>query len=192
MSFGFDDVVEDILKELDTATQHKIVLLAAASNYGGNKDESWPARSPKVICVYATDGHGNAYHRNPTPSEHGDAFSILGTEVYGHWLQDQTALKSGTSVATPVAAGVASLVIKFMRDVRNSYLCHRDSAMQVEQYDSRLGDLTTSSAMRRVFELMSQDRGGYRYVVPWKLFSVSKTSVHSIAHRIMGAIEKSL
>lgn len=194
MSFGFNEVVDEIEDAFKVVAQHKGIMLAAASNSGNNHDTAWPARNRDVVCIYAADGYGNAYPRNPTPLLHDHCFSFLGTEVSGHWCHERTAHRSGTSVATAVAAGIVCLVVRYMRDIRASYLEHPDCDKSAAQYDRLLKRLTAgSSAIIEIFYLMSDQelRGGYHAVKPWKLLdAAAKKSAFLTVTEILKAIDR--
>lgn len=194
MSFGFDEVVDEIEDAFKVVAQHKGIMLAAASNSGNNRDTAWPARNRDVVCIYAADGYGNKYPRNPNPLVHDHRFSVLGTEVSGHWCHERVAHRSGTSVATAVAAGIVCLVVRYMRDNRASYLNHPDCGISAAQYDRRLERLTAgSSAITEIFYLMSDRelREGYRAIKPWKLLdAAAKKSAFSTVKEILEAIDR--
>jgi len=195
MSFGFDEVVDEIEDAFKVVAQHKGVMLAAASNSGNNHGTAWPARNRGVVCIYAADGYGNPYPRNPTPLLNNPCFSVLGTEVSGHWCHERTAHRSGTSVATAVAAGIVCLVVRYMRDIRTIYLKHLDCVYKPAQYDRRLEQLTAGSgAIIEIFNLMSDRelRGGYHAIKPWKLLdaTAAKKSAFSTVTEILEAIDR--
>jgi hypothetical protein len=120
LSFGSDQAV-DIIENVINEHANKVLFFAAASNCGGNEPGiSWPARHGSVISIYASDGDGNSYKRNPNPMENHYNLSMLGTAVSGLWphhLQPsgRYKYKSGTSCSTPIAAGVAANILTLMR-----------------------------------------------------------------------------
>lgn len=134
---------------------------------------SFPARESTVFSIYATDGYGNSYDRNPTAQRDQDNFAVLGSCVEGSWLTGERVFRSGTSIATPVAAGIASLVIHFLRQHRQSSAVSRDEHSEdLEEVRQRI---STYGGMRRIFRKMvdrdSGNRDGYCYVQPWLLFN---------------------
>jgi len=184
MSFGYESSVPCIEKEIANAYSKRKLMFAAASNFGGNAETAWPARCNNVIPVYATDGLGNKYDRNPTPDDRGEHFAVVGTSLKGCWLPNdkgftQTKHRSGTSGATPIAAGIAGAVISLMRKEKDHYLSRRGrSSHEGERcsYNDCLDALKTPCGMRAVFRLMSKGkRDGYDYVAPCSLLDQKDT-----------------
>ncbi|KAE8155310.1 subtilisin-like protein [Aspergillus avenaceus] len=74
-----------------------------------------------VFCIHSTDGHGNPSLFNPTADDQDVNFSLLGENVASHWPAGKNGhnqrvnVMSGTSVATPIAAGLAASVLSFVR-----------------------------------------------------------------------------
>ncbi|PYH91049.1 subtilisin-like protein [Aspergillus ellipticus CBS 707.79] len=72
MSFGFTDeqpCVGEAIDEVLYQRKHSILLFAAASNYGGNGREMFPARHDSVILIRATNAYGDFEDSNPPKSE---------------------------------------------------------------------------------------------------------------------------
>ncbi|PVH96496.1 subtilisin-like protein, partial [Periconia macrospinosa] len=134
LSLGFPNEHESIKQELEDARRKKIIVFAATSNSGANQRISWPARDEAVFGVHASDHLGNTAVFGPSPTErlgNKSVFKTIGCNVLSAWprgisvengapgidtgdngLQRRS---SGTSTATPVAAGIAALVIEFAR-----------------------------------------------------------------------------
>lgn len=113
-------------KGLDIAMRHAYlhnkIVLAAAANNGTMDVMMFPANLPTVISIHSADGAGKPSDGNP-PTMPGKDLSILGEEVESAWccgprgaVTDEQAArtkrKSGTSVATPIAAGVVALILE--------------------------------------------------------------------------------
>jgi hypothetical protein len=79
---GFEQSISVIENAIRIAESKKIVMLAAASNSGGNSGIAWPARSDHFICVYATDSFGNRCEFTPTENPHSDNFAFLGKQNF--------------------------------------------------------------------------------------------------------------
>lgn len=144
------------------------LLFAAASNDGGNHGRAYPARDSKVFCVHSTDGNGNPSGFNPTASIEDSNFSLLGEHVTSHWPagvkghDQRVKVMSGTSVATPIAAGLAATILAFVRQ----------QDQHIASESERLGTwLKQYESMAAVFKSMINGRrGGYDYITPQVLF----------------------
>ena len=171
MSFGFpflDEYLDGIQTAINEAFVSKILMFAAAKNDGANSGIAYPANQDQVICVNSTDGQGNPSKYNPSPVI-GRNLSVLGEDVLSSWpLHFRIGMqrKSGTSYATPIAAGIAAVVL--------------DYARQKMQPNDRyaISKLRTPKGMQAVLSLMCKDRGGYRYLAPWEFFNEDKLNIY--------------
>ncbi|KAM0201902.1 hypothetical protein ACHAPA_005436 [Fusarium lateritium] len=162
MSFGWparDDEYDSLEKAIKNAQFNDVLLFAAASNDGANAKRAWPARHSGVICVHSTAADGNPSSFNPIAVP-GDNFAIIGEAVEGAWPRDlceeQNNIgflmhKSGTSFATPIAAGIAAFLLQYAR----SNLSKRDAA-RLKQFEGM------TAALRRI----SVVKHGYNYIAP--------------------------
>jgi subtilisin family serine protease len=167
LSFGFPYRkvnLEPIYDEILMACASKVTIFAAASNEGGNSGVAFPASLNEVICIGSTDGQGNKSKFTPGPYS-GKKFATLGEGVRSSWPKHLSGdglstqeRKSGTSYATPIAAGIAAMVLDYMRQHPNSdkYL--------VSKLRGKRG---TKTALREIVE----ERDGFQYLRPWKLFT---------------------
>jgi subtilisin family serine protease len=119
MSFGFEEQDDTIEAALVNAERKDVLLIAAASGVGRDMVNalSWPAaRQDNVMCIYATDGEGNPYPENPRWRKDNYHFATIWVMVPG-WSPPAAdgifhkTHRSGTSIATPVAAGIAACVL---------------------------------------------------------------------------------
>ena len=185
---------------IDRATMgsRPTLMLAAASNEGGNDDVTWPARHDRVICIHATDSAGNKYRQNPSPSDPRNVFATLGQDVETPVAPGWNKTQSGTSVATPVAAGIAGLTIGCVRMRREAYLApngrplqnERTRAAQTFAFDEKVRRLGTCDGMSAVFRLMAGNdttRDGYRYIRPWKVLNGEYMHDITLVDRILEA-----
>lgn len=122
MSFGYpEEILVDGKKVVSKAIlravlhrDHRVLFLAAGGNFGGNQKEMFPASHEFVIPIRSTDHEGAFQGFNPPPNYRGlDVFGTLGKGVSSAWLsrQDGERVQTGTSVATPIAAGIAAMVL---------------------------------------------------------------------------------
>lgn len=174
MSFGIREYNEPMSNAIANALNERTILFAAASNDGANLDRAFPAQYPGVFCIHSTDGNGNPSDFNPTASEKDVNYSLLGQQVSSHWPAGMNGHNqpvrslSGTSVATPIAAGLAASVLSFVR--------HQDRQVAVES--ERLGQwLKRDNSMDMVFNSMVRKRRGvgYDYITPEILFDNGST-----------------
>ena len=128
MSFGFDEevviqgkpVISNAISDALRMRNQRILFFAAAANEGGNQPEMFPARHPQVISIRGTDDKGWLQRFNPPPGYAGfDCFMTLGQDVPGAGLSSRDGgmevCKSGTSVSTPIAAGIAAMLLGYAR-----------------------------------------------------------------------------
>lgn len=158
--------LEPIRRAILDAHAADVLVFAAASNGGGNQSVTFPASMDEVICVGSTDGYGG--RSSFTPSlRHGKRLCTVGEGIESSWPQELcpngriSVRKSGTSYATPVASGVAAMVLDYMWAVKDQlkdrYLVQK---------------LRTKRGMLAVFEhMIDRDGRSYDYLVPWRLFS---------------------
>jgi len=106
---------------------------------------------------------GNPSETNPTPKR-GASFATLGLSIESSVKKKEgkgrkEVIISGTSYATPIAAGIAANILEFA----SHQLHNRLSAGERENLFAYWG-------MSRLFERMSERRSEYDYILPWKLF----------------------
>jgi hypothetical protein len=138
------------------------MIFAAASNDGGNDSLAFPAREDQVICIGSTDGEGNKSNFTPAPHVY-NKFSTIGEAVKSSWPGGENQRKSGTSYATPIAAGIAALVMDSMRRCSEADLKSVDLHLVMRLKEKR--------AMEAVLRLMCTERDGFDYIAPWNLFN---------------------
>jgi hypothetical protein len=175
MSFGFEDT-EEVIKDAINCVPASTIMFAAAANHGGNKvGIAFPASMASVISIKSAKGDGTDSGFNPSSdSGAGDDFSTLGEAVLSMWRvsDEENGLRifqkrqSGSSVATPIAAGIAALVLEFLwqpdePDWDRKYL---------SKSNERLKLLNRREGMQLLFKNgLSTRHGRCRYVYPWKI-----------------------
>lgn len=126
MSFGFPEepcvngrtLISNAIHHAIQNRDGQVLFFAAAANDGGNQREMFPARHDEVFSVRATDHQGTFQDFNPPPNFwEAPVFGTLGKEVPGAWLNTQNyeVCKTGTSIATPIAAGTAATILGYVQ-----------------------------------------------------------------------------
>lgn len=121
MSFGFpsdDQGIREAIETVQKKRKESIIFLASAGN-SSMDDESFPARHPSVISVYATNCHGAFLQSNSASTSNGAA--MLGT--YGDDIPDSIreefrttypmVCEPGSSVATAIMAGISATMLAY-------------------------------------------------------------------------------
>jgi hypothetical protein len=161
--WGIQDEVTSISVALAKASKAGIVLLAAGPSSGAWKLHPFPGRYVHGIC--SSDGYGqpsqaSLYFLQPWFSTLGEA--VLGASPYlpeggkekqpmRHFLR-----RSGTSVATCVAAGLAAMLIDYARRYLNDQEVTKIDGAKIDFFFTKMSDSTTERY--------------YRYVSPWRIF----------------------
>lgn len=118
MSFGYRKVKPEIKKAiLDgvLSRSEKILYFAAAANFGVRESEMFPARFESVISMRSCNVNGFFPDSNPPPREdEAIVYGTLGVDVPGASIPDgKQEPKSGSSIATAVAAGMAAVLLGY-------------------------------------------------------------------------------
>ncbi|KAI1826539.1 hypothetical protein F4861DRAFT_545583 [Xylaria intraflava] len=165
MSFGFPKDDRRIREAIETVRRNRedeIIFLASAGN-SSTDDESFPARHPGVISVYATDCHGVFLSSNSAATS--TAGDLLGT--YGDDLPDfiheefSTAYpgicQPGSSVATAIMAGISATMLAY-----GSVLPSLVRVGGVAASDDKfLKYLRTTNGMEKALRQLAQDRADH-------------------------------
>jgi subtilisin family serine protease len=164
------------------------IMFAAASNNGKNDKRTFPASyDRRVIGICASDGMGGDGGINP-PKEGNANFMTLGMGLElmeRQWVRGAKTLtptykkvyRSGTSFATPIAAGIAATVL---------HLAARVNAIN----DRTREKLTRPEEMEKMLELMSIPNvpGAYRYLAPWNHWRTNWQGDRMLAQMIWNEI----
>lgn len=165
MSFGFESSTEElhcIEDAIGHAHKEGTVLFAAARNNGGLEKIAYPASHDDVICINSTDGVGNPSLFNPSYRE-GKNFSTVGEAVLSSWLGKVQQRKTGTSYATPIAAGIAAVAMDYMEHKRRVW-SKADDLYLANKIKTRKGIVTVFN------KHLSYSRNDFRFLCPWRFF----------------------
>ena len=161
MSFGFEtkealrSFEKNVLPKARRPGKKDVLLFAAASNDGANAGRAYPANFSTIFSIHSSDALGNPSNFNP-PAQLGDSFCVQGQEIFG----GGPVRLSGTSFATPIAAGLAATLIEFLRQ---NWPYTGDETKK----KNALADLQTYAGMTKVFTLMAKERNQYQILLPW-------------------------
>ena len=176
MSFGFRSevlnnhapVVSNAIFEAVHKRDGCILFFAAAANHGGNDSEMFPARHQCVIPIRGTNSQGVFQDFNPPADPNGPVvYGTLGTEVPSYGLSAEGGLvyKSGTSVATPIAAGIAALFLSY---ANIEFAKHANSMLNpVKQLWTRTGMLSMFYESSRFMD------SRHLYLSAWKFLEMN-------------------
>jgi hypothetical protein len=200
MSFGYEAEVEVIEKALKKADDNNVLLIAAASNVGGNTAlaQRWPGTRDNVMSVYAAEGKGFQYADNPPSRANAYNFATLGVMVPVWSVPNDSGISqemycTGTSYATPIAAAIAASVLEFIRHTESDYVNqfpkNRRERLQ-DRVDIAKTAVSRASGMSKVFMLMAEKKGDYDYVQPANLLTTEFVSPVSVLGRFLEALWK--
>jgi subtilisin family serine protease len=177
MSFGWESEQEEVDKQIDLARSKGILLFAAASNDGDLGTGSYPASKHSVYCVYSCSGFGAKSTFNPRSSKPEKSFMFPGEDItiLGANHKPTKGVQSGegfierrtgTSYATPIAAGTAAMLLDLARQEVTKPQVLRDVERRLKKVEGMSDVLLAMSGEPR--------DGGYYHVRPWILLGKSK------------------
>ena len=149
--------------------QEKHVLVIAATSNDGIRDSSgmmYPARAHNVISVDSANGEGETSGFNPASNDNenskGDRFTAPGEDILSAYPPDlgESGIKrmTGTSFSTPIAAGVAALVLEFSRQ----------SPLGLDHnINFKLRDMGVMRSILHTFCSEKEGSRGFRFLCPW-------------------------
>ncbi|KAL6823378.1 hypothetical protein V8C40DRAFT_247943 [Trichoderma camerunense] len=121
MSFGFphdDPGIRGAIEQVQKDRQENIIFLASAGN-SSIEDESFPARHPAVISVFATNCNGVFLQSNARSSTNSAAvLGTFGDDIPSSIKEEFSSTypkvcEPGSSVATAIMAGISAMMLKY-------------------------------------------------------------------------------
>ncbi|EGX88836.1 subtilisin, putative [Cordyceps militaris CM01] len=166
MKLKLDDIDESLSYALIPGS--KIIFAAAHENVGRNERPSWPGSKTGVIAIHSTDGLGNPLPTNASVGKE-EYFATLGSgipvkEAFYKTKNHRDVYATGASYATPIAAGIAANVLEILR--------HEAS----ERFDDVRTYFYNGRYIKTLFEEMSQETNGCRFVQPWTFWEAMSDS----------------
>jgi subtilisin family serine protease len=187
MSFGFPRDHPGISQAIQTVSSREggAIFFASAGN-SPYEDETFPARHPDVISIYATNKYGTFAESNcRRPGNGSDIFGTfsdgVSADIHAEFEREYRGVcQPGSSISTAVAAGVAALTLAYV-DLLPELVSSPPSGEMLRA----LGRVRGSSGMRAVLRAMSQDMAhGRRFINPaqfWRLKSQDEARYHAIS-----------
>ena len=171
MPFAFPYTVDQIDDAIDK--HHSRALLFAATSNQNDEEVGFPARHGNVIGIYSNKSHSVQSEFCKLGKEQRFNFSAIGEGVDGSWPQgmangDDTGTpgrkkQSGTSCSTPIAAGIAAMILEFASLAGRVQVDRAAKLKKKEVMEWVLFDCMTDKHMS----------GTYNLLQPWKLLGLS-------------------
>jgi subtilisin family serine protease len=178
LSFGWDHEHDEVRTALKRCIEQDVLVFAATSN---NDLESvsgmaYPASDDRVIAIDAASSRGEWLPSNPGRDNEikTQRFTALGEGIKTDFppelgSADGSTRMSGTSAATPIAVGIAALVLEFARQPPLGYA--KKAAMFLKRPEAMRAVLAGTVAKR------FSRHGEYHHLVPAELFTCDKNTV---------------
>lgn len=137
MSLGFQSDFIRIKEAVQKAYKAGIIMVAAAGNDASRTQVDFPARYPEVIGVTAIDANQKlgSFCTTGTDIE----FSAPGVDVISTYLNNQFAVMSGTSMATPHISGAIALLQAKAKKIYNRFLTFEEIRLILDMNTKDLG-----------------------------------------------------
>jgi hypothetical protein len=170
MSFAFEETDTTLYDVIEKAKNKGIVILCSTADQGNNSSQVWPAGyESATIAIAACNSYGNLA---PWSSGVAAKYFFQGMDVATEripYMKSEEHI-SGSSVATAIAAGVASLILA----------CYRMANPGLDPTAHR-GDIveTYFKKMTKDSSTKSSNPVESKYVRPWKVFKKMEAPIDS-------------
>jgi len=121
MSFSLEREPAIVERAIGHAASKRVLMFAAASNNKFNREVpiGFPAcLGDRVICINAHGGSNSPCEFSPSPEQGRANFALPGQGIPVTLPGGTVDVVQGTSCATPIAAGIAALVLDFNTYIR--------------------------------------------------------------------------
>ncbi|PMD38046.1 subtilisin-like protein [Hyaloscypha variabilis F] len=156
----FQDLVTNVVRS------QGIVILCSTADEGNNNQEVWPAKHIDTLAIAACNLNGKLTQWS---TDTGAQYHFPGEDITTELVPYDLSRKkiSGSSVATALAAGVASLVLA----------CYRYVPLKEGEVEAALRNSRVEKSFKRMRDL-AEEANGYnssvslnpKYVRPWLVF----------------------
>lgn len=153
MSFALNYGSDELEAAIKAAAYQGIVMVSSTADDGDNKPKVWPATYEGTLGIAACDQHGSKTHYATSDTE----FYFQGERIIYESLQGSEFREeiSGSSVATAIAAGVASLYLS---------CCAMDGEAVAK-------DKRAEKVRAAFYDMIGRDKKDTtKYVRPWVVF----------------------
>lgn len=191
MSFGFERRIEIVGSAIESAlkTSTPPLFFAATSNDGANREMAWPATELFVFGVSSTDGLGVFSSFNPPKNESSAILHAFGEGVEimapaGNLVRTATHI-SGTSYAAPTAAGLAAILLSFVRVAVRAY-----EKPDLIEYSKVPQELNKMSGMLKVLQrhMQKANETGGMSLLPWDFLKEDDVENNGILEQVTATL----
>lgn len=129
MSFEGSSSSSTLKNAVDYASNHGVVVVAAAGNHGSSAP-TYPACYSNCIAVAASDESDSL----ASFSNHGDWVNVAapGVQIYSTGLDNQYEARGGTSSAAALVSGEAALVFSVLADAKGNSITSDEVRQAIE------------------------------------------------------------
>ena len=163
MSLALKSTNDDLENAVSYARDCGIAIICSTADEGQNVDRVWPAAyENKTLSIAACNQYGSLAKYGSDQARYWFQGEKIVTDV--QFAEDSPVTVSGSSVATAVAAGVASLIVA----------CHRIASPSQEQALREDTSISAPEIVKHWFQKMMEGHGESKYVKPWVVFGVEE------------------